>query len=370
MVSVNGIIQNESIAHSIWVSRYSTGVSKRIVKLLNESDAELTARLLVAMDGLDAKSFTVERLEALLDSVRKVNRQAIDAASVGLSSEMLAFAHHEANYQLALFTSAIPNPILKQISVQSISAQQAYSAAMSQPFQGRLLKDWFRNLESDRMTRISNVVRQGFLLGDTTEQIARKVRGHANKGYQDSALQLSRSNAVSITRTALGHMASVSREHFGKANDDIVKGKQWLSTLDNRTTPECMIRDQLMYTMDNKPIGHKIPYLQGPGKLHFCCRSTETLVLKSAKELGLDIRDIPNSSRASMDGQMPADVNYSSWLQSQQAGRQDEILGKTRANLMRNGGLEFDQFFTDKGEFINLEQLKRIDSAAFSRAGM
>lgn len=83
------------------------------------------------------------------------------------------------------------------------------------------------------MARISNVVRQGFLLGDTTEQIARKVRGHANRGYQDSALQLSRSNAISITKTALGHMASVSRDHFASANSDIVKGKRWISTLDN-----------------------------------------------------------------------------------------------------------------------------------------
>lgn len=367
MATANDFIQNESIAHAIWVSRYSTGVAKRIVNLLNQSDAELVARLLVAMDGLDAKSFTVERLESLLGSVREVNIQAIDSIQASLSSEMLAFAQHEAGYQLSLFTTAIPEQVIKQVSLQSISAQQAYSAAMSQPFQGRLLKGWMKNLEADRMARISNVVRQGFLLGDTTEQIARKVRGHANKGYQDSALQLSRSNAISITKTALGHMGSVSRDHFANANSDIVKGKRWISTLDNRTTPECRIRDQLIYTMDNKPIGHKIPYLQGPGKLHFCCRSTEVLVLKSAKELGLDIRDISNSSRASMDGQIPSEINYSDWLKNQKPDRQDEILGKTRASLMRDGGLSFDEFYTDKGEYLSLEQLKRIDSEAFRR---
>jgi hypothetical protein len=27
----------------------------------------------------------------------------------------------------------------------------------------------------------------------------------------------------------------------------------------------CRIRDRLKYTLDNKPIGHKVPYLQGRG---------------------------------------------------------------------------------------------------------
>jgi hypothetical protein len=49
------------------------------------------------------------------------------------------------------------------------------------------------------------------LLGDTTEQIARKVRGHANRGYQDGALQMSRANAASIAKTAVGHLAATAR---------------------------------------------------------------------------------------------------------------------------------------------------------------
>ncbi|WP_179143914.1 hypothetical protein [Escherichia coli] len=43
-----------------------------MVKILNDSDAELTARLLIALDSLDPGSFTVKRLESLLASVREV----------------------------------------------------------------------------------------------------------------------------------------------------------------------------------------------------------------------------------------------------------------------------------------------------------
>ncbi|MBN0517201.1 hypothetical protein JTM39_37155, partial [Pseudomonas aeruginosa] len=90
---------------------------------------------------------------------------------------------------------------------------------------------------------------------------------------------MSRANAASIAKTAVGHLASTARQSFASANDDILKGKQWLSTLDNQTSKDCRIRDRLKYTLDNKPIGHKVPYLQGPGKIHFCCRSTETYIL-------------------------------------------------------------------------------------------
>jgi len=71
MATANETLRDESIAHAIWIARYSTGVANRMVKLLNESDAELTARLLVAMDGIEPNSFTVTRLEALLASVDK-----------------------------------------------------------------------------------------------------------------------------------------------------------------------------------------------------------------------------------------------------------------------------------------------------------
>lgn len=66
---------------------------------------------------------------------------------------------------------------------------------------------------------------------------------------------MSRANAASIAKTAVGHLAATARESFASANNDLIKGKQWLSTLDNRTTPQCRIRDRLKYTLDNKPVG-------------------------------------------------------------------------------------------------------------------
>ena len=360
MATVNDRLRDEAIAHTLWISRYSTGVANRMVRLLNDSDAELTARLLVAMDSLPTSQFTVSRLESLLGSVRDLNQQAIAGMQTSLADELLQLAGHEACYQLSLFDVLLTQQVKERYPLQSITPEQLYAATMAQPFQGRLLSEWAENLDADRMTRITNTVRRGYLLGDTTEVIARQVRGHANRGFQDGALQVSRANAASITKTAVNHLAATARTSFADANGDILRGKQWLSTLDNKTTHTCIIRDRLRYTLDNKPIGHKIPYLQGPGRIHFCCRSTETLITKSWRELGIDIDEMDNGTRASMDGQVPEDTTYLDWLARQSPQRQDEVLGPERGRMYRAGELELGEMFTDKGEWISLAQLKAL----------
>ena len=370
MPTINDRLRDESIAHSLWVSRYSTGVASRMVKTLNQSDADLTARLLVAIDDLPADSFTVKRLESLLSGVRDINKQAIDAMYGNLADELLSLAEHESGYQYSLFDSLLPKVVKNHFPLHSITTDMLYAATMSQPFQGRLLRDWADNLADDRLRRIVNTVRQGYLLGDTTESIARKVRGTANKGYQDGILQISRANAASITKTAVNHLAATARNSFAKANADIIKSKQWLSTLDNKTSPPCIIRDRLMYTLEGKPLGHKIPYLQGPGRIHFCCRSTEVLVTKSWREMGINADDMGEGTRASMDGQVPADTNFSTWLESQSQARQEQVLGIKRAKLLREGNLKVSDFFSDKGEMLTLDELREYDRQAFIDAGI
>ncbi|OMK84479.1 hypothetical protein BFI36_16945 [Yersinia pestis subsp. microtus bv. Caucasica] len=370
MATINERLRDEVIAHSLFQSRYGAGVARKMVKVLNESDAELSARLIVAPDELNPNRVTVKRLESLLASVRQVNKQAVDAMYTSLSDELLDFAKHEVSYQLSLFDSLLPGPVLNHFPLASITKEQVYAAAMAQPFQGRLLRDWAENIEADRMTRIINTVKNGYLAGDTVEQMARKVRGTRARNYQDGAIEAGRKNVTAVVKTAVTHMAAVARDKFADNNSNIIDAKQWLSTLDNKTSHDCIIRDRLKYTLEGKPIGHKIPYLQGPGRIHFCCRSMETLITKSWRELGIDIDEMDEGTRASMDGQVPAGTTYSEWLQRQSYRRQVQVLGETRARLMQDGGMRTDEFFTDKGEWITLQQLRDIDGRAFSDAGL
>ncbi|MGT2493120.1 hypothetical protein ACU4GD_28065 [Cupriavidus basilensis] len=84
----------------------------------------------------------------------------------------------------------------------------------------------------------------------------------------------------------------------------------------------------------------------------------------------MDIDEMPASTRATMDGQVPADMTYSQWLMKQSAARQDEVVGPTRGALMRSGGMKFDELYDSRGRYLSLDELRRRDAAAFERAAL
>lgn len=370
MATVNEKLNSESVAHALFVSRYSTGAAKKMVKILDESDKKLSAALLMALEDLDPDSFTVKRLESLLGDVRKINDAATKGMLDGLLAEINGFAEYESGYQLDLFNTIIPKDILSHIPLMGISYEQVYAAAIAQPFQGRLLKEWASNMGSDRIRRITNAVRSGYLGGDTVDTIVRRIRGTKAADYTDGVLQIGRANAASIIKTAISHTAAIARNKFAQNNSDLITAKQWSSTIDTKTSAQCRIRDRLRYTLDNKPIGHKIPYLSGPGKIHFCCRSGETFITASWQDLGIKKDELSAATRASMDGQIPAQMSYGEWLQKQSTYRQTKVLGPTRYKLVRDGGMNYDSFYSDKGEWLTLAQLRDIDAKAFEEAGL
>ena len=370
--TANERLFHEAVAHSINLSRYGAGVVRQIIGLLNATDDRLTAALAAALAQVEPSSFTVGRLESLLGSVREINAAAYRAAFGAIPGEMRTLADYEAAYQLDLLANVLPGDVQLKFQLFRVSIDQVYAAAISRPFQGGLLKDWAASAEANRLTTIRNAIRSGFVEGRTTDQIIRDIQGTKAKGYRDGRLDGSRRGLAAIVQTALSHTAATAREEVYGANGDVIKAVRWVSTLDTRTSPPCRLRDGLRYTADkdHKPIGHKVPWLAGPGRLHFNCRSVSSPVTKSFRELGLDIDEIGPGTRASMDGQVPGDLTYGDWLKKQSAARQDEILGTARAALMRKGGLPFDSFYSPRGDVLTLDQLRQRDAAAFRKAGL
>ena len=352
-MKINKKLRDEVIYHRVSLIGYENNLIKESLKLLGIVDKELTSQLYVALEDMSSSDFKISRLESMLASSK-----SLKSVTDYLFGELSSLSEHESNYQYSLFESLLPDVVKSKYPLMQIPPSQIFTAVKAKPFQGRLLSEWVSNIEDDRLKRVANTVRTGYVTGETTEQIIRRVRGTKKNRYKDGVLEISKRNISSVIRSAVSHTAAVARESFGNANSDIIKGKQWLSTLDTSTTPMCMIRDLKEYTLDNKPIGHIIPYGAGPGKLHFCCRSVETFILKSYRELGIDIDEVPTGTRASMDGQVPAKTSYFEWLQAQSQARQEQILGVERARLLREGEISPENFFTRDGHVLTLNELK------------
>lgn len=361
MASINELLRDEMIAHKVNITQYESSFISNIEKLLKESDKALSAQLIISLSDMN-DGFRISWLLNELSSVK-----TIGGFSDALANELLGFAKYESEYHYSLFESLLSDAVLNKYKLFGVTPQQVYSAATATPFQGRLLSEWVTNIEDDRLNRVANAVRIGYLNGETIDQIIKKVRGTKSNNFRDGILDITRRNTGALVKSAVSHFSETARDSFTNSNKDLFKGKQWLSTLDTSTTNTCIIRDKKQYDLDNKPIGHKIPWGDGPGKIHFCCRSVYTWILKSWRELGINKDEMTVGTRASMDGQVPKDTTYLEWLRKQSESRQLEILGETRFKLMTVSGVEPSKFYTDTGQFRSLDELRKIDEEAFER---
>lgn len=356
MATVNEQLADEAISHSIDLTRYSNSVIRRIIALLNKTDRDLANQITAALERLPAESFTVERLDALLQSVRQTNAVAYQQVSQLIETELKDLVQYEAAYQYQLFQSTLP----VQVSVAAVNVGQVYAASLSRPFQGTLLKECLAGLEANKARMVRDAIRIGYVEGQTIQQITQRIMGTRALQYTDGLMETSRRDAAAMVRTAVSHTANFTRNEFYKQNNDLVKGIKWISTLDGRTSAVCRARDGEVYPIDSGP--------RPPA--HWNCRSSTTPVIRSWKELGIDLPESAKSTRASMDGQVPEDMTYQDWLRKQPVERQDDILGKAKGQLFRKGGLTLDRFIDRNGRELNLAELRAKNAAAFAKAGL
>jgi hypothetical protein len=355
MASVNEKLFDESVAHTIDLLGYSNAVVRKMIRLLNATDADLMMQLMSKLDTLPASSFTIERLDQLLASVRYLNSQAYDTVSKELESALQELAAYEVDYQQKLLTVTIPVP------VASVSADAVYAAAIARPFQGRLLKEWMQGLEQNKSAIIRDAVRIGYIESQTTSEIVKRIRGTRALNYEDGLLKITRTNTESVVLTALAHTSNYAQQAFYSANSEVIKGLRYTATLDTRTTLFCSSHDGTVYAL-GKP-HPAIPH-------HWRCRSRYIAVTKSFKDLGLNIKEFSQSTRASMDGQVPESLTYEAWLKKQSIDRQNDVLGVTKATLFRKGDLPLDRFISKQGHEYTIAELKARDAEAFKRAGL
>ena len=359
-MALNDDILDAQVSHAIGLQRLGTGILRRILALLNRTDTDVENQIRQRLAGIEPGTVesdaTIARLNELLDALRGIGDRIADEMQVRLIAETLGLAKYEIEYQAATIGDLAP----VSLSLGKPSTEQLQAVVLKRPFQGRVLRDWARGIGTERTRRIADAIRIGMVEGENTDQIVKRVRGSRSMGFRDGVLEISRRDAEAVVRTAVTHVASGAAETFYKANADTLKGVKWVSVLDSRTTPVCQARDGKVYEVGKGP--------RPPA--HFRCRSTCTPVVKSYRELGIDLDDLPGPARQSMDGQEPADTTYGKWLAKQSAATQDEILGPTKGLLFRRGGLSVDRFVDRSGHAYTLDELRRREGRAFRASGL
>jgi SPP1 gp7 family putative phage head morphogenesis protein len=348
----------QSTRHQVFLERVKTGEANQFASFLKEIDRNLRLRL----SGEDLTSYSRNRLERLIAGINGDLEAIYTRYWDDLSGNLIDIAEYEAEFE-----SRSLNTVLDNFETTIPAPEQVRAAIFSAPlsvrgkYGGKLLEPFIKSWSGDQIDLVSGAVRQGFFEGQTTSQILQVVRGTRANKFRDGLLNVSNRGAGAIVRTAVQHAASVAREQTWRQNSRVVKGVRWVATLDENTTAVCRSLDEQ---------GAVFPIGKGPRPpIHIRCRSTVVAVLDGRFNFLKK-----GATRSSKDGYVSAELGYYQWLKQQPERFQVEAIGKTRAKLLRNGGLTAERFaelnLGKNFQPLTLKDMKRLEPLAFEKAGL
>lgn len=342
---------DEIISFQLDLRRLEAGTVKRVLSVLDQMQSELVYTLTVKQPMTE---FAKARKTQLLKDVTAI----IDRFYASAQGELFATADGVAQAQAAHTVVALnDSPVM--VNVTAAIPTQAFleRIASNALIEGATISDWWSRLSADTEFKMRGAINQGMAQGETNAEIIRRVIG--NNG-QSGIIDISKRNAASVVQTAVQTIANDARMKTFEQNADVVPRLEWFSAMDGHVCPLCMARSGKMWTNgkdgSHSPIGHKVPFQNPP--IHFNDRCVLLPVTKTFKELGIDLPELPPSTRASSFGQIDSRTTFDEYLQRRTIAQQNEQLGVGRAELWRQGKITTSQLIDGKGRELTLAQLK------------
>lgn len=357
MPTINERFLDFQIAQQIRWLRVGNAEYQKIEAILKRADAEIEA-LLLRTKG----PYSQIRLQALKKQIDEILNDIHSRVSTSLISSVRDTVATSAEVETSAFKRLLP----AGLDVTTPNIGVLVKASMIKPFNGAVLGDWINQLQQGDLDRTWKTILDGITTGETTDNIIRNVIGSADLRYKDGVREVTRRGAQALVRTAITNAANEGRQGMWEDNQDLISCIRWVSTLDSRTTPICRSRDGHVGPVVPDPNWQPppgAPLLQPPmvrPPAHANCRSTTVAVIRSWKELGFSVSELPKGTRASMNGQVPEDMTYWDWFSKQSASIQKEVLGPGRYDLWKSGKIDVSEFVDDRGHVLTLDELKNL----------
>jgi len=351
---------NIDVRNQVLLERLKAGEHEKFARFLKRLDKQIRARLI--QEG--GTTFTKKRLSALLVDMRNLQRVIYDDYAGQFNLDLIDIANSQAMFEARSYERVTLNYESNLPSAEQISTAVRVNPLQVEGYTGNpLLQPFTRDWSTTQIQRVNNVVQQGFYQGLTTNEIARNIRGTKANRFNDGTLaQVNRANQ-SLVRTAVQHASTQARHETMRQNSDLIRGYQWVSTLDSRTTLQCSALD-----------GRRFKEGEGPlPPIHINCRSSTTPVLDERFDF---LKEGATRASKGAEGGEPvsAKETYYSWLKKQPEAFQNDAIGVTRGELLRNGGLTADEFarlsLNRNFEPLTLKEMQRKMPSVFEKANI
>ena len=410
-------IEDQAVPESLYrnainLNRYQTSVSKKLINRYNDIIVELTNEL--RNTDIELTAARQLRISTILRQLEEsLGTWAIDATNV-TKDELQGLASLQSDFIQEQLKKVLPSDEMKRaVRTVEISPQFAQSVVTTDPARvnvftlpeelqatrtgiepkfsltaregaiitlpnGATVQTSFRRIAASQHELLSKTVNNGLLIGRTTQEISRELRGRLDfeevgtlasiKQKGGVATKLANNQIETIVRTSINQVSNSAANAVYRNNSDITDRYRYVATLDTRTSPICSRLDGQVFTYGKGPTPPQ----------HFNCRSTTVPLVKESllKGFGVTQEDFeegaqrPSKTGLAQKGKMvPANENYASWLSKQPSEIQDEVFGKKKGVIYRSQLRKKDpttvlrEFVRSDGSELTLEELGRLNNA-------
>lgn len=380
--NISGQIADKYTSHAVNLQRFAEDVRLRTLGYLEELERSLAEQIREIDPTQPALTrFKKERLEKLL----RVTRDTITTSyrdMAGISArEIRPLVEIEGEF----VENTLNDAMKVDIAQVRFTPEQVSSIMSDTLIEGAPSREWWGRQDTNLKKSFEDQMRQGVLQGETNQQLIQRVRGKATGKrnvywigeppkrkvyveFKGGIMDTGTRQAEALVRTSVQAISNEANFQALQQNEDVVKGVQAIVTLDSRTSTICMARSGAVWNVKTgKPIKNTTETFPGPPPWHWNCRTFLIPYLFSweelrRKDLGTrkhkKILEIPKSTRASMDGQVAADLTYEQWLKTKPIEFQKEKLGPAKYELWKKGKLTFTDLISQTGRPLTIQELK------------
>ncbi len=290
-------IYDRTLQESTLFELFESEAYSDTVKSLLLAQQEIAAKILSIPGDTWTKRRLAEVKKLIDDTIAAAYANTLPALQIELSAVASVTA---ANVLLTSFTS-VPTATIGEITSDSYLVQ-GYSA-----------KDLFKSAEDNHARQLKVIVGAGVAQGKPASAIINDLmlkNSSLSKGQLKNAVFTTITEARATTR----HGSYVKLEKSG-----VIKGYQYIATLDGRTTEYCREHDHRKYYK-------KIEEIQSEINVHFHCRSVFVPITETTRK----------TDRATTFGPIQ-DESYSKWFRRQPDSFKLTTLGRKKFDAYKDG---------------------------------
>lgn len=244
MKTINEEFRDLLLKKSHYTYRFENGTANQLVSHYTKAKVVIQEKMKALIDT--GQGFTQEyRIGVLQDKLREIEtvlNNATGDAITGLSSQLQQFSMSESVYYQAMLGGKLGQI---GVDISRIPFEQVNQMVMT-PLGGA---DWAERMRENYRGTVFNMkqeLTQSVILGEDMAKASRRIFG-VGEVIGGTVGNRIRNQAEVIARTEIQRISNEVSLAIYQANDDVVKGVEWVSTLDDRT---CLLPETNILTVD------------------------------------------------------------------------------------------------------------------------